>query len=1603
MKSVKKVFKKKLSPYNLRSRKSAVPVVKASTPKVNREVQASLSEEENCTLLCELPYYRSSVHESTHALVINDENQPSKSSNGPRLSTAFSSPSQADSTNREVINISIDQRREPSIVHPSSSKQSTPCGPREGSESSSLEDFTPIDSRLLQSGPQIALEIEEISEAEHEEPDPEQNSSFAHHADPLINSQLISHSPLRDRDRINYKKPKQNKTKKRSDSISSADSSYTETDGEREDSEDSEDEENKNNSEKETEADRENDDSRMDQPEITEFRKQIMDFQRQMDKQLKDTQAAMENVTVSEPTLAKPTLFHGYENENVDRWLQRFTLYLANTKIRTDSSQAAIQLALHLSGPAESFYYNLSSPVQSSFDDLRNAIKERFSPAHRSLRLRQALSIRRQGPTESIEKFLADLNEKFSCLDLRDEDKLSYLIQGLRPDIQAEVLKKEPKSYTEAEDTARLIYSIQQSLFQRREDDISRIVMKEKLSSPTARTAAQPASTDDKAILTALEQLLQKKTAAKEEETVLTKLEALCNRDSQAPDEQHERLLLSKYSDLLEKTARRMADSPSREPNTASLAAYAEPNKRETPDYMREIRRMEDKLEGLYRQMDARFKGLARRNSPNQVEQPRQRTREGQPICYTCGKVGHIQQNCNQRSSREARNYDRFQPNQQRRQTNDYYPSRSGYNQTHRRNELPSFNPRDPRMAVLDEDYADGFVAPLGQNTNNQTRAEERGKFPIINWSDVGSQIGKELTKQLTNTSHLVPGVIQQSQVQKTQLPTVVIEVPKQSDQQTMEQNNDGQTASEVTTAVRSERELPGNLETKPKPEIRQHLVTSPPDLRQPSVIQVNDPPQSQENHHPSGTVPFPNAVRRTKSRITADTDVIVDLYTEGNIKRTSDPDLSQPQPSPSAGTQSTAVNKDSLPNCMPDPIQTTGENPPITAEQCNISNNQAKPRDLTLTAKLNGQDIKLLVDTGAGMSVIDEQFTRDVYKGELPKLQKSALASVKTVSGEELPVLGKIKVILGIAGGKYPCELQVVKNLTYEAVLGRDFLRANGAVINLRQGTLHFDDSQSRGVNAARIATFSEENKQTPELLEEIRRMENGFTEKLENLNQRVDRMNRLARRHSTVCYKCGRIGHIQYNCYNYYQPESQSQKQEESQEFHAHYNQEENQRLATYPSARLSANAQYAQRVPNRHVNKAKSSGTVEQTYHQPVRTCNPTFEGEENSPGRALAAQPKQQKINSQEKAVSTTQLQQEVKPTRANKRQPQISHEQVPLPATNRRQSKPSNDIHSCKNRFKLKCNDLTTEGEIAGQMVQLLVDTGACVSAIDKQLFAKIYGHFPPNMSKGFLSSVQTVSGEKVPVLGKITIPLQLQGRKYTCEFHVMHNLAYDAILGRDFLQNNGALIDLVDSTLSFKGTASVGDHTRPKTVPVMGTFLSHHIKLKETNAVASHVNVVPHPEILKPKCVQRSEASKLMSCHQSLVLLILIVLYLLTASCTPPTENSENPVIQKPPKFFAREEHVLQDGHVVCTPVSLENCKKSDLRVDHNERKVPRVKALKSVVSLIETGDIQETMKSMSSSKKSSFKQAEEIHIHPNVKNQESQFISGILRERERF
>ena len=125
-----------------------------------------------------------------------------------------------------------------------------------------------------------------------------------------------------------------------------------------------------------------------------------------------------------------------------------------------------------------------------------------------------------------------------------------------------------------------------------------------------------------------------------------------------------------------------------------------------------------------------------------------------------------------------------------------------------------------------------------------------------------------------------------------------------------------------------------------------------------------------------------------------------------------------------------------------------------------NIANESSpnKPRDLTVSAQLNGQSIKALVDTGAAISVIDKEVLQDVYKDQLPQVQIDNLGDVKTVSGEALPVLGMFTTPLDIANGSYSCTFLVVQDLPYDALLGRDFLRENGAIINLKESTLQLD-----------------------------------------------------------------------------------------------------------------------------------------------------------------------------------------------------------------------------------------------------------------------------------------------------------------------------------------------------------------------------------------------------------------------------------------------------------------------------------------------------------------------------------------------------------------
>ena len=74
----------------------------------------------------------------------------------------------------------------------------------------------------------------------------------------------------------------------------------------------------------------------------------------------------------------KPTLFHGYENENLERWIEKFRLHLERRRIKTDSKAALAELALHLAGPAESFFRSLAVSNKDDFEKLCYATRTFF-------------------------------------------------------------------------------------------------------------------------------------------------------------------------------------------------------------------------------------------------------------------------------------------------------------------------------------------------------------------------------------------------------------------------------------------------------------------------------------------------------------------------------------------------------------------------------------------------------------------------------------------------------------------------------------------------------------------------------------------------------------------------------------------------------------------------------------------------------------------------------------------------------------------------------------------------------------------------------------------------------------------------------------------------------------------------------------------------------------------------------------------------------------------------------------------------------------------------------------------------------------------------
>ena len=110
-----------------------------------------------------------------------------------------------------------------------------------------------------------------------------------------------------------------------------------------------------------------------------------------------------------------------------------------------------------------------------------------------------------------------------------------------------------------------------------------------------------------------------------------------------------------------------------------------------------------------------------------------------------------------------------------------------------------------------------------------------------------------------------------------------------------------------------------------------------------------------------------------------------------------------------------------------------------------------------------------------------------------------------------------------------------------------------------------------------------------------------------------------------------------------------------------------------------------------------------------------------------------------------------------------------------------------------------------EASVNGVIVQFLVDSGASVTLIRKDVWERVNAFRPPALSPWTGPNLVGVDGSPLAVCGQTKISLTLKERNFETEVLVVNSLTTEAILGLNFLQQSNALIDLAKKQLLFKG------------------------------------------------------------------------------------------------------------------------------------------------------------------------------------------------------
>ncbi|XP_033116961.1 UBA domain-containing protein Mud1-like, partial [Anneissia japonica] len=107
----------------------------------------------------------------------------------------------------------------------------------------------------------------------------------------------------------------------------------------------------------------------------------------------------------------------------------------------------------------------------------------------------------------------------------------------------------------------------------------------------------------------------------------------------------------------------------------------------------------------------------------------------------------------------------------------------------------------------------------------------------------------------------------------------------------------------------------------------------------------------------------------------------------------------------------------------------------------------------------VEGHKVSALIDTGANISLLSNQFRKSNKFLKSRGLQK-VFTRAKAVDGSPLDIIGCVQVNLRIGDVTLNHNFHVTSSMERPMILGWDFLRSNGAVIDLQTGVIKIADT---------------------------------------------------------------------------------------------------------------------------------------------------------------------------------------------------------------------------------------------------------------------------------------------------------------------------------------------------------------------------------------------------------------------------------------------------------------------------------------------------------------------------------------------------------------